>query len=144
MKVLWVEDHQPVRELLAIAADKAARNRVQIDLVLAASLLEAETRLRLERFDLVVLDLTLPDSIDADMTIARMANMGTFRIAAVSATEGRDKAVETARACGCNISPHSISKATVPFNRFIQRPASFEQFLLEMMPASTAETVRAA
>ena len=80
MKVLWVEDHEPVRDMLAIAADKAARNRVQVDLVTASTLMEAEARVRLERFDLVVLDLTLPDSIDGDMTIARMANMGKYRI----------------------------------------------------------------
>lgn len=138
MKVLWVEDHEPVRDMLAIAADKAARNRVQVDLVTAATLMEAETRLRLERFDLVVLDLTLPDSIDADMTIARMANMGTFRIGVVSGTDGRDEAVATAVQCGCNISPVAVSKASVPFNRFIQRPASFEEFLMEMMQEADA------
>ena len=87
MKVLWVEDHEPVRDMLAIAADKAARNRVQIDLVMASTLMEAENRIRLERFDLVVLDLTLPDSFDGEMTIARAANMGDFRIAVVSGSE---------------------------------------------------------
>ena len=51
MKVLWVEDHEPVRDMLAIAADKAARARIQVDLVMAATLMEAESRLRLERFD---------------------------------------------------------------------------------------------
>ena len=105
MKVLWVEDHEPVRDMLAIAADKAARNRVQIDLVTAPTLMEAEARVRLERFDLVVLDLTLPDSIDGDMTIARMANMGKYRIGVASGSEGRDQAVANARACGCNIAP---------------------------------------
>ena len=84
MKVLWVEDHEPVRDMLAIAADKAARSRVQVDLVMAPTLMMAEARLRLERFDLVVLDLGLPDSFDPDMTIARVANMGKYRIAVVS------------------------------------------------------------
>ena len=138
MKVLWVEDHEPVRDLLAIAADKAARSRVQIDLVTAATLMDAEMQLRLERFDLVVLDLTLPDSVDADMTIARMANMGKYRIAVVSGTQGRDEAVATALRCGCNISPVAISKGEVPFNRFIQRPSAFEEFLLDMMPGADA------
>ena len=105
MKVLWVEDHEPVRDMLAIAADKAARNRVQVDLVMASTLMEAENRLRLERFDLVVLDLTLPDSFDGEMTIARAANMGQFRIAVVSGSEGRDEAVAGAVKYGCNISP---------------------------------------
>ena len=103
MKVLWVEDHEPVRDMLAIAADKAARNRVQVDLVMASTLMEAENRLRLERFDLVVLDLTLPDSFDGEMTIARAANMGQFRIAVVSGSEGRDEAVANAARLGCNI-----------------------------------------
>ena len=57
MKVLWIEDHEPVRDMLAVAADKAARARVQVDLVLAHTLMEAERRLRLERFDLVVTEI---------------------------------------------------------------------------------------
>lgn len=134
MKVLWVEDHEPVRDMLAIAADKAARNRVQIDLVMASTLMEAENRLRLERFDLVVLDLTLPDSFDGEMTIARAANMGDYRIAVVSGSEGRDEAVAGAVRCGCNISPRAVTKASLPFNRFIQRPDTFYDFLKELMP----------
>ena len=141
MKVLWVEDHQPVRDMLAVAADKAARNRVQVDLVMASTLMEAERRLRLERFDLVVLDLILPDSHDPEMTIARAANMGKFRIAVVSGSENRDAAVEGAIKYGCNICPNAISKASLPFNRFIQRPEAFEDFLLDLMPkAETADT----
>lgn len=133
MKVLWVEDHEPVRDMLAIAADKAARARVQVDLVMASTLLEAEMKLRLERFDLVMLDLTLPDSFDPDMTIARIANMGTHRIAVVSASESRQQAVAVARRCGANIAPEAVGKGAVPFNRFIQRPDSFEDFLLDQM-----------
>lgn len=136
MKVLWVEDHQPVRDILAIAADKAARARVPVDLVMATTLMEAETRLRLERFDLVVLDLTLPDSFDGDMTIARVANMGKHRIAVCSAGPERDKAVETALRCGCNIAPAAVFKAKLPFNRFIQRAETFHDFLLEQMPGA--------
>jgi len=138
MKVLWVEDHEPVRDMLAIAADKAARNRVQVDLVMASTLMEAENRLRLERFDLVVLDLTLPDSFDGEMTIARAANMGDYRIAVVSGSEDRDEAVAGAVRCGCNISPRAVAKASLPFNRFIQRPKTFYDFLNELMPATPA------
>ncbi len=134
MKVLWVEDHEPVRDMLAIAADKAARSRIKIDLVMAPNLMAAETRLRLERFDLVMLDLGLPDSIDPDMTIARIANMGKYRIAVVSSMETRDAAVASAVRCGANIAPKAVFKANLPFNRFIQRPESFEDFLMEQMP----------
>ncbi len=138
MKVLWVEDHAPVRELLLTAADKAARARIQIDLVMATTLREAATRVRLERFDLVVLDLGLPDSIDDDMTIASMANMGKFRIAVVSSNESRDASVASAVRCGANIAPKAVFKATLPFNRFIQRPDAFYDFLLDQMPAPAA------
>ncbi|KJS36710.1 MAG: response regulator receiver protein [Hyphomonas sp. BRH_c22] len=138
MKVLWVEDHEPVRDMLAIAADKAARSRIQVDLVMAPTLMAAEARLRLERFDLVVLDLGLPDSLDPDMTIARVANMGKYRIAVVSSMDSRDQVVESALRCGANIAPKAVFKANLPFNRFIQRPETFEDFLLEQMPAAAA------
>jgi DNA-binding NarL/FixJ family response regulator len=138
MKVLWVEDHEPVRDMLAIAADKAARSRIQVDLVMAPTLMAAEARLRLERFDLVVLDLGLPDSVDPDMTIARVANMGKYRIAVVSSMDTRDQVVESALRCGANIAPKAVFKANLPFNRFIQRPDTFEDFLLEQMPAAAA------
>ena len=144
MKVLWVEDHEPVRDMLAIAADKAARSRVQVDLVMAPTLMMAEARLRLERFDLVVLDLGLPDSFDPDMTIARVANMGKYRSAVVSSMDVRDQAVESALRCGANIHPQAIFKATLPFNRFIQRPDAFEDFLMDLMPAAETTAVRAA
>lgn len=144
MKVLWVEDHEPVRDMLAIAADKAARNRVQVDLVMAPNLMAAEARLRLERFDLVVLDLGLPDSVDPDMTIARVASMGKYRIAVVSSMETRDQVVEAAVRCGANIAPKAVFKAELPFNRFIQRPDTFEDFLMDLMPAPAANAKVAA
>ncbi|HIG21332.1 MAG TPA: response regulator [Henriciella marina] len=135
MKVLWIEDHEPVRDMLAVAADKAARARVQVDLVLAHTLMEAERRLRLERFDLVITELTLPDSYDGDMTIARLANMGSHRIAVASANPDRDTIVETALRCGCNIAKAPIFKASMPYNRFIQRPEAMLDFFFEQMPA---------
>ena len=144
MKVLWVEDHEPVRELLLVAADKAARARVPVDLVMATTLMEAENRLRLERFDLVVLDLTLPDSFDGDMTIARVANMGKHRIAVCSAQPERDQAVATALKCGADVAPHAIFKAKLPFNRFIQRAEPFHDFLIEQMPGAKADVAVAA
>lgn len=143
MKVLWVEDHEPVRDMLAIAADKAARNRVQVDLVMAPTLMAAEARLRLERFDLVMLDLGLPDSVDPDMTIARVASMGKYRIAVVSSMEERDAAVAAAVRCGANVAPKAVFKAELPFNRFIQRPDTFEDFLLDQMPETARQPVAA-
>ena len=142
MKVLWVEDNERVCELLTIAITKAVRNRIQIDVVIETSLMLAETRLRLERFDLVVLDLGLPDSFDADMTIARLANMGRHRMAVVSASADRDQAVKNALRFGCNMSPLAIAKDDLPFNRFIQRPEAFGEFLSSLM--ADPATVQAA
>lgn len=138
MKVLWVEDDKTVCDWLAIVADKSARNRVQVDLVVAQSLLAAEDRLRLERFDLVVLDLALPDSFDADMAIARIANMGEHRIAVVSDLESAAEIIEVAALCKCNISDKAVATKDVPFNRFIQRPETFLDFLLDFFPVEQA------
>ena len=140
MKVLWIEDHEPVRDMLAVAADKAARARVQVDLVLAHTLMEAERRLRLERFDLVVTELTLPDSLEGDMTIARIANMGRHRIAVASSNPDRDPIVQTALQCGCNIAPAPVFKASLPYNRFLQRPESMLDFFFEQMPQAKPST----
>lgn len=133
MKVLWVEDNARVCELLMIAATKAVRHRLQVDMVIATSLMEAESRLRLERFDLVILDLGLPDSFDEDMAISRIANMGDHRLAVVSASEDRQQAVDNAVRFGCDMSPLAIAKDTLPFNRFIQRPDTFGAFLDDLM-----------
>ncbi|MBY9065687.1 response regulator [Hyphomonas sp. WL0036] len=141
MKVLWVEDHEPVRTMLTHAADKAARARIPVDLVMAEGLLAAERRLRLERFDLVIVDLQLPETgDDVDMAVARIANMGKHRIAVSSSRPERDDVVASAVRCGANIHPVAVFKAGLNFNRFIQRPESFEDFLLELMPAAGARS----
>src|SRR5215510_9738315 len=95
MKVLWIEDHPRAGELLSAAAAAASRKRYGIDLVVAVSLMDAERKLRLERFELVVIDLMLPDSADEDATVTRIANMGKFRVAVVSGSDKRQKVVES-------------------------------------------------
>jgi CheY-like chemotaxis protein len=149
MKVLWVEDSERVCELVGIAATKAARARLPVDVVLAHGLVSAEARLRLERFDLVIVDLGLPDSFDADMSLARLAAMGRHRLAVVSASANRQEAVDVALRFGCNIAPEAVAKDTLPFNRFIQRPESFHEFLAALVPpaepvAATPRRARAA
>ena len=62
--------------------------------------MDAERKLRLERFDLVVIDLMLPDSSDEDVTVTRIANMGKFRVAVVSASEKRQQVVESLMRAG--------------------------------------------
>ena len=139
MKVLWVEDHPRAQELVSIAATKAVRKRIQLDLVIAANLMEAERRIRLESFDLVVMDLRLPDSFDETTTLTRIASMGTFRLAVVSASDQRDEVARSAIAAGCDCAPQAVSKDELPFNRFIQRPEEFYEFLLSLMPQSASE-----
>lgn len=134
MKILWVENADDVREMLAITADKAARKRVQVDVVLAASLMSAETRLRLERFDLVILDLAVPDSMDADMAVTRIANMGKFRLGIISSCDEHEYAVEKALKHGVNVSPITIEKGGLPFRRFIQKPEEFATYMQALMP----------
>ena len=120
MKVLWVEDHHRAQELLMVAATKAVRKRLQLDLVIAANLMEAERRIRFENFDLVVLDLRLPDSFDEGMTVTRVASMGQFRIAVVSASDQRDAIAKAAIAAGCDCAPKAIAKEELPLSGLIR------------------------
>ena len=82
---------------------------------------------------------------DVDMAVARVANMGKHRIAVASSRPERDDVVASAVRCGANIHGQAVFKAALNFNRFIHRPESFEDFLLELMPAAGARpAIRAA
>lgn len=138
MKVLWVEDHPRAGELLAAAAAAASRKRYGIDLVIATSLLDAERKLRLERFDLVVIDLMLPDSSDEDITVTRISNMGRFRVAVVSASEKRQKVVESLVRAGVDCSPRAVGKEELQLAEFVRRPELFRDFVNGLMPPKAA------
>ena len=139
MKVLWVEDHARAGELLAAAAAAASRRRYGIDLVIATSLMDAERKLRLERFDLVVIDLMLPDSTDEDATVTRIANMGRFRVAIVSASERRQQVMDTLLRAGVDCAPKAIGKEDLPLGDFVRRPELFRDFLHGLMPDGGAK-----
>ena len=136
MKVLWVEDHARAGELLAAAAAAASRRRYAIDLVLATTLLDAERKLRLERFDLVVIDLMLPDSPDEDTAVTRIASMGRFRIAVVSGSEKRDAVVRSMVSAGVDCAPAAIGREDLPLADFVRRPELFRDFLNGLMPGA--------
>lgn len=138
MKVLWVEDHPRAGELLAAAAAAASRKRFGIDLVVATSLLDAERKLRLERFHLVVIDLMLPDSSDEDVTVTRIANMGKFRVAVVSASDKRQSVVESLVSAGVNCAPRAVGKENLPLADFVRRPELFRDFVRSLMPDDAA------
>lgn len=134
MKVLWVEDHPRAGELLLAAGAAASRKRYGIDLVVANSLLDAERKLRLERFDLVVVDLFLPDSADEDVTVTRISNMGRFRVAVVSASDRRQQVVHSLVRSGVDCHPQAIGKEDVPLGEFVREPDRFRDFLAGLMP----------
>ena len=134
MKVLWVEDHARAGELLAAAAAAASRKRYGIDLVIATSLLDAERKLRLERFELVVIDLMLPDSTDEDATVTRIASMGKFRVAVVSGSDKRDAVVSSLLRAGVDCSPKAVGKENLPLADFVRRPELFRDFVHSLMP----------
>ena len=138
MKVLWVEDHARAGELLAAAAAAASRKRYGIDLVIATSLLDAERKLRLERFDLVVIDLLLPDSADEDATVTRIASMGRFRVAIVSGSARRDEVMKSLVRAGVDCAPKAVGKEDLPLADFVRRPELFRDFLHAQMPAQPA------
>ena len=134
MKVLWVEDHARAGELLTAAATAASRKRAGIDLVVGPSLMDAERKLRLERFDLVVIDLMLPDSTDEDATVTRIASMGKFRVAVVSGSDKRDDVVKSLINAGVDCSPKAVGKEDLPLADFVRRPELFRDFVHSLMP----------
>lgn len=138
MKVLWIEDHARAGELLAAAAAAASRKRYGIDLVIATSLLDAERKLRLERFDLVVIDLMLPDSADEDATVTRIASMGKFRVAIVSASHKRDDVMKSLVRAGVDCAPKAVGKEDLPLADFVRKPELFRDFLHAQMPEQPA------
>ena len=140
MKVLWIEDHARAGELLAAAAAAASRKRYGIDLVIATSLLDAERKLRLERFDLVVIDLLLPDSADEDATVTRVASMGRFRVAIVSGSDRRDEVMKSLVRAGVDCAPKAVGKEDLPLGDFVRKPELFRDFLHAQMPEQSAKS----
>ena len=138
MKVLWIEDHPRAGEMLMAAGAAASRKRYGIDLVLATSLLDAERKLRLERFDLVVIDLMLPDSSDEDVTVTRIANMGKFRVAVVSGSDKRQQVVDGLIRAGVNCVPQAVGKEDLQLGEFARRPELFRDFVFGLMPPKAA------
>ena len=138
MKVLWIEDHPRVGEMLTAASAAASRKRFGIDLVIATSLMDAERKLRLERFELVVIDLMLPDSSDEDVTVTRIANMGKFRVAVVSASGKRQEVVESLVRAGVDCAPLAVGKEDLQLGEFARRPELFRDFVYGLMPPKAA------
>jgi len=133
MKVLWVEDHALAVDRLNAAAAAASRRRFGIDLVIATTLLEAERRLRLERFDLVVTDLLLPGAIDEYATVTRLSSMGRFRIAIASDSQKREEVMRSLVRAGVDCAPTAIGKGGLALADFVRRPELLRDFLDGLM-----------
>ena len=116
MKVLWVEDHPRAGELLAAA--------------------DAKRKLGVGLFALVIAALSLPDSADEDVTVPRLANMGKFRVAVVSASERRQDGVDSLLSAGVDCAPRAVGKEDLPLGEFVKRPEVFRDFVSGLM-AST-------
>lgn len=136
MKILWVEDHPRANELLVAAGAAASRQRLGMDVVVASSLMEAEKKLRLERFDLVIADLFLPDSADEDVTVTRLANMGQFRVAVVSASDRRQEVIDSLMKGGVDCAPIAVGKEDLDLGDFVRDPPKFRAFIDTLLPKS--------
>lgn len=139
MKILWVEDHPRANELLVAASAAASRQRLGMDVVVASSLMEAEKKLRLERFDLVIADLFLPDSADEDITVTRLANMGQFRVAVVSASDRRQEVVDSLLKGGVDCAPIAVGKENLDLGDFVRDPSKFRAFIDTLLPQQDLE-----
>jgi len=128
MKILWVEDHEHALALISEISAAVVKQRLPLDIVSAPTLALAEQQLRRENFDLVLLDLELPDSLDGMMSACRIANLGSFRLAIVSASENASKIVDELEKSHCNNLTKPVSKSDLPFVDFILNPESFQEF----------------
>jgi DNA-binding NarL/FixJ family response regulator len=104
-----------------------------VDLVVSTSLQDAERRLRLERFDLVVADLFLPDSPDEEVTVTRVASMGIFRLAVVSASDRRQTVVDDLVRAGADCAPQAISKSDLDLSRLVREPQTLRDLVDGLM-----------
>jgi DNA-binding response OmpR family regulator len=85
MKVLWIEDDPVWQKAIESMMLHRSRARKREMIVIARSMLEAERCLRLEKFDVVIVDLGLPDTIDGMASIIRARSAGAGRFAVLSA-----------------------------------------------------------
>ncbi len=86
----------------------------------------------------------LPDSTDEDATVTRIANMGRFRVAIVSASDKRQEVMDSLKRAGVDCAPKAIGKEELPLGDFVRRPELFRDFLYGLMPDAGQTTKSAA
>ena len=82
----------------------------------------------------------LPDSTDEDTTVTRIASMGKFRVAIVSASERREEVMASLVRAGVNCAPKAVGKEDLPLGDFVRRPELFRDFLHSLMPGEASPT----
>ena len=75
---------------------------------------------------------------DEDVTVTRIANMGKFRVAVVSASERRQDVVESLKRAGVDVVPEAIGKENLNLAEFSRRPELFRDFMNGLMPSKAA------
>ena len=77
----------------------------------------------------------LPDSADEDATVTRIASMGRFRVAVVSASHKRDEVVASLIRAGVDCAPNAVGKEDLPLGDFVRKPELFRDFIHGLIPA---------
>lgn len=107
LRVLHVEDDPDLHEVVRAMVGE------RCEFELAVSLAEARTRLAKERFDVVILDLTLPDGSGWDLLPALRAMQPSPRVVVLSGSEMTpdEKSRVEATLLKSNISPQDLLSA---------------------------------
>jgi DNA-binding response OmpR family regulator len=85
MKILWIEDDPIWSAAIERMSIQRARARKKESIILVNSMGAAERQMRLETFDLVIVDLGLPDTVDGVASILRARSSGAQRFCVLSA-----------------------------------------------------------
>ena len=75
---------------------------------------------------------------DEDVTVTRIANMGKFRVAVVSASDRRQQVVESLMRAGVDCAPRAFAKEDLPLGEFVRRPEMFRDFVAALTPPAAA------
>ena len=132
LRALWIEDDELMLGLIRAIDDHALRRQRGVSLAFASTLREAEDILRRERFDVVVLDLGLPDCRDPEILLTRICWAGSHRIVLVSGSGRVHEVAAEARRIGVAQLRTSVFKGKLPMDEFQRSPRKFHEWIEEM------------
>lgn len=128
MRLLLIEDE---KELAALTAQNLARHGLPTDLV--ATVEEAETALRLMRYDAVLLDLGLPDGDGLDLLRRLRRGGSTVPVLALTARDGVEQRVVGLEAGADDyiIKPFAAIELAARIKAVLRRPRELSDARLE-------------